>query len=405
MSPQKRLLLAIVFVLVAIGLAVGIYFVFFRSVVVPTFTKPTPSGAPVSGLPSSITGAPETPAGAPGAPGTLPTIPTIAQGGATQTTAITDHQAIGVTAIAGGSSVAYYDPADSRFYKVNADGSVSKISNQQFFDVQHVTWAAGAQKAVLEYPDGSNIFYDFNKNAQVSLPKQWDSFDFSKDGSQIAAKSIGTDPNNRWLITANPDGSNARAIEPLGENADKVTVSWSPTREAIAFSATGDTQGLDAVSMLVIGQNHENFKALNVDGRDFRPQWTPDGTQLLYSVYSSNNAYKPTLWLSGARGDEIGADRQKIGLDTWADKCTFSDAHTVYCAVPTDLPDNYGLQPTLADTIPDQVYRVDLSTGNKTLIGAPAENSSMKQLVVSGDGSKLFYTEAQSGVLREMRLK
>ena len=237
------------------------------------------------------------------------------------------------------------------------------------------------------------------------MPKHWEDFSFSAGGEQIAAKSIGIDSDNRWLITSNADGSEARAIEPLGDNAGKVIVSWSPTGEAIAFSKTGNAQGFDTSEIFLVGQNHENLKSLIVEGRDFRPLWTNNGEQLLYSVYSSANDYKPTLWISDARGDSIGANRHSVGLNTWADKCAASGATVVYCAVPTSLPEGAGLAPKVAQSIPDQIFRIDTQSGTKVLIGSPAENVSVSQLSVSNDEKFLYYTDATSGVLRKMQLR
>lgn len=400
--PRNKLLLAAALVLVTIGLGVAIYFVFFRAVAVPPALPPA-APPPITGLPPIAPGVP--PTIPPTVPPTLPRAPEIASGGPTTTTPLTEQGTRGATLASDGRSVAYYDQTDSTFYRVTADGSISRLSNKQFFDVQTVTWAPGANRAVLEYPDGANILFDFLRDEQVTLPKHWEDFSFSADGARIASKSIGINPDNRWLVISSADGSEAQAIEALGENANRVTVAWSPSSEVVAFSATGDSLGFDTSEILLVGQNHENFKSLIVEGRDFRPLWSADGSKLLYSVYSSENGYRPMLWLTDARGESIGGNRQSLGLNTWADKCTVADAKIIYCAVPTELPEGYGFQPTLAATIPDQIYRIDIESGTKTLIGSPAEQSSMSRLSVSEDERFLFYTEATTGILRKMILK
>jgi len=402
--PAKRILLAIGLIIVAIGAAIGLYFVFFRRPVVPPGAAPPAApGAPEAGLPVAGPGAP--PTGAPEVPTALPVAPKIAQGGPTETTPLTERAVKGAELSADGRAVAYYDEADGRFYRVASDGTVTKLSDKRFFGVDTISWAPGARRAILEYPDGANVMYDFERGEQVTLPKHWEDYDFAPSGDQIITKSIGVNPDNRWLVVANADGSSAQAIEPLGENADKVTVAWSPNDQVVAFSATGRAQGFDASEIFLVGKNHENFKSLIVEGRDFRPLWSPDGAQILYSVYNSENGYRPTLWISGGEGDQIGAGRHTIGLNTWADKCTFADATTAYCAVPTSLQDGIGLQPALAVGIPDQIYRVDITAGTQTLVGSPAENASISRLMVSEDGRYLYYTDAQSGVLRQMRLR
>lgn len=405
MTPTKRLLLAILLAAITIGIATAIYFVFFR---VPLIPPPAPgeAPAPVTGLPAAAPGTPGAPGETPPVPpSTLPLIPDVASGGPTKTTLLTEGPITGAILSADGKTVSYYNRDDGKFYRVGPDGSANKLSAKQFFDVQNVTWSPDANRAILEYPDGANIVFNFDSEIQTTLPKHWEDFDFSPTGSEIVAKSIGLNPNNRWLITSAPDGSRATSIAPLGENEKKVTASWSPSGEALAFSATGSAQGLDASEVLLIGKNNENFKSLIVEGRDFRPLWSPDGERILYSAYNEGTGFRPLLWIVDGRGDAIGANRRSLGLGTWADKCAYADAVNVYCAVPTEIPEGYGLQPRLRDQLNDQVFRVNVATGTKTLIGAPVEGAAMLNLQVATDGSVLYYTDARTNELRMMRLR
>lgn len=405
MSPAKRLLLAMLLVVITIGIAFGIYFVFFRT---PLTAPPSPGDVsePLTGLPTSGTGTPTTPGGA-GAlpPSALPLVPDVASGGLTKTSLVNDGPITGAILGADGKTVSFYNRTDGKFYRVGADGSSSKLSNKQFFDVQAVTWSPDANRAILEYPDGANIVFNFDSETQTTLPKHWEDFDFSPTGTEIVAKSMGINPNNRWLVTAAADGSRAETIAPLGENEQKVTTAWSPGGEVLAFSATGSSQGLDTSEVLLIGKNNENFKSLIVEGRDFRPLWSPDGERVLYSAYNESSGLRPVLWIVNGRGDAVGANRRSLGLATWADKCTYLDAVNVYCAVPTEIPEGYGLQPRLRDGLKDQVFRVNVATGTKTLIGAPVEGTAMTNLQVATDGSALYYTDARTNELRVMKLR
>ncbi|MBI4280628.1 PD40 domain-containing protein [Candidatus Uhrbacteria bacterium] len=399
---NRRLFLALILVVATIGISLAIYFVFFRPPALPTPAPPLPT-PPITGLPPIAPGIP--PGVTPPPPAVLPEATPIAQGGPTQTTALTERTVRGAALTGDGQSMAFYNPSDNFFYRLSPDGSVSKLSDRAFFGVQQIYWSPDASRAVLEYPDGSNIFFDFDRHEQVTLPKHWQEFDFSNNGQQIVAKSMGVNVNNRWLIVSQADGSEARTIEALGENANRVTVSWSPSNEVIAFSATGEPLGFDTTEIIPIGQNQENLKALIVEGRDFRPLWSADGNRLLYSVYHSSNGYRPMLWLTDARGDRLGENRQSLGLETWADKCVFASASVAYCAVPASLPEGAGFQPAVAVNTPDQVYRLDISQGTKTLVGLPAEGSAMTNLSVSSDERLLFYTEAGTGILRKMQLR
>jgi dipeptidyl aminopeptidase/acylaminoacyl peptidase len=103
-----------------------------------------------------------------------------------------------------------------------------------------------------------------------------------------------------------------------------------------------------------------------VEGLGFEPQWSPTGKKLLYSVYNANSDYKPELWIVNSYGDQIGSDRKTVKLNTWADKCSFGDDNTLFCAVPKDLPEGAGMSREVANESYDDLYKVDLKTGLKT---------------------------------------
>ncbi len=403
---KNRILVALALIVIALGMAFAIYWVFFRAPIVPIPPRAAVPTAPATTLPVSAPGVSTTPGGVTALPGAaIPPASKIAQGGPTTTTQLTETPVKSAVLSSDGQSLAYYNTQDNKFYRVGSDGKPTLLSDKSFFNIEKINWAPGAKRAVLEYPDGTNTLYDFEKNQQVTLPKHWEGFSFSPQGDHIVAKSVGIDPSNRWLVTANADGSGAQAIEPLGENQDKVIASWSPNDQVIAFGLNGAAQGFDTSEVYLVGKNHENFKSLTVEGRDFRPAWTPDGARILYSVYNSDNNFNPLLWIVDGQGDAIGGNRHSIGLATWADKCTFSDATTAYCGVPRELPEGAGLQPSLVSDSPDLVYRVDVASGTKTFVGAPADGANITAPRVSADGRFLFFVDGRTGLLRQMQIK
>jgi hypothetical protein len=398
---MKKILLVIGFVIVAAGLAYGLYYVFFRPAPQPAVPTP-PAGIPGQ-LPPAGTGAPPTgvaptpPGGLPGAGG-VPGAPgaAVAPPSRTQVLRTEVTSALSLSPTGG---VRSYNPADGKFYRIADNGTATLMSDQAFFDVDQVTWGNRTDKAILSYPDGSKILYDFTTNQQVTLPKHWEDFDFSPQDNQIAAKSIGNNDTNRWLVVSNPDGTGAKTIEELGDNQDKVQVNWSPNNQVIAFSETGDPIGFDRQAILLIGQNHENFKGLVVEGRDFIPKWSPSGNNLLYSAYSASDGFLPNLWVSGAAGDNVNANRRNLGLNTWADKCAWQNESTLICAVPQSLGDGAGLQRDIFSDVPDNIYKIDLTTGRETNLGQPDGAPAVNQITVSPDGKAIYFTDHATGKL------
>lgn len=401
----KKLLLIILFVALIAGAGYAIYFFFFRGVTPPAVPE---EGVIIPGaeLPEAAPGVPPEAAPEAAAPPALPTASPVAIGGVTQVNTLTPITAPQDITLSGdGQSLQYYDADTGIFSRVLADGTVQNLSNEVFYNVENATWDNDANSAILEYPDGSNILYDFETKRQVTLPKHWEDFDFSPQGDQIVAKSIGIDPDNRWLLVSDRDGSNAQAIEPLGDNADKVDIKWSPNNQVIATSRTGQPLGINQQQVLLVGKHGENFPGLTVEGWGFDYEWSTSGDRMVYNVYNTKSNYNPTLWVVDASGNNIGQNRKYLKVNTWAEKCTFHDNATLYCAVPDYLPEGAGFQPSVADGIPDTIFKIDVATGQKTTIGKPEDASTIKNMYTSSDGKYLFYVDQATGRLNKMRLK
>lgn len=412
----RKILIVVVFVGVTLGLGYFMYYVFFRPTPTAIVNAPTNAAITPGGLNRAPTG-PPTPTTVTVTPTQLlapsltpppqlpPEVSSVAEGGSTWIGTLVDKSVSGATLSSNGKDVAYYDQNAGKFYRVDENGNVSRLTDKVFNNVQKVTWSPSTDKAILEFPDSSKILFDFTTQKQYTLPKYWQDFSFSPDGAQIAGKSIGVDPNNRWLITANPDGTGVKTIEPLGANESKVQVSWSPNNQVIATSDTGEALGFDSRQILLIGQNHENFPGLTVEGLGFQSEWSTTGDKLLYSVYNSTSGYKPVLWVTDAQGDSIGANRHSLQINTWADKCSFSNNTTLYCAVPQTMETGAGFQPDMFTSVPDSFYKIDLTTGLKSLVATPYGSFSAENVMVSSDGNYLTFTNNITGQLQRVQLK
>jgi hypothetical protein len=296
----------------------------------------------------------------------------------------------------------FYDNIDNQFYKT-INGTTQKLDENIFYNVETVSWSPRQDEVIIEYPDGSNIYYNFETKKQVTLPKHWEEFSFSESGNQIAAKSIGLSPENRWLISSDPDGKNLTQIEPLGNNADKVIVDWSPNNQIVAMSLTGEPLGADRQELLFVGLNGENYQSTVIEGRGLVTEWSNDGNKLLYSVYSSRSDYKPELWIVNSSPNTIGTERKLLNLNTWADKCAFSSDRYIYCGVPIGLDTGAGFAPELADTLEDQIFRID------TISGASTEIQTDQFVIVDSmhyneKDNTLFFTDKVSDGVFEITL-
>ena len=410
MNTRIRILLAIGFSIVVLVLGYLLYIVFFAPETPRTQpTRPTDPSPFEEGAFPSGGDAPDRIILTPEEPSPLPTGTDVD----TEDTIGVDRPVVGLgysgqvsnPTLGRDGSLQFYDTSDGIFYTLDENGNVRALSDEVFYNVDTVTWANERDIAVIEYPDGANIVYNFETDSQVTLPKHWEDFDFDRNGSEIAAKSIGISDDNQWLVTADTDGKNITLVEPMGDNADKVIVDWSPSGQILGFARTGDPLGNDRQEIFLVGQHGENFKSLVVEGRDFRPEWSPSGEKLLYSVYSERTDFRPELWVVNASGNTVGEGRRYLNIGTWANKCAFGSSDTyVYCGVPVSLSRGAGFVPESADTTEDLMYRINIQTGARTVIPLGEGTYTIETVTVNEDSQTLYFTDKNRSGIFEVEL-
>lgn len=327
----------------------------------------------------------------------------VAVGGVTKSEVVVGSKTASPALSRDGNSVQFYNQDDGKFYITNNTGDLLPLSDRVFHNVKDVEWAPNKTKAVIEYPDKTKIIYDFTTNKQVTLPKHWEDFTFSPDSEKLVNKSLGIDPDNRWLVISDSNGAQTRTLEYIGKNDFWVIPEWSPNNQSVGMF----TEGVDANrrEVFFIGEYGQNMKSTIVEGWGFQPLWAPKGDKLLYSVYSRRDDYKPKIWVVDAYGDNIGANRRSLSVETWADKCTFSSDSEIYCAVPVQLEKMSGAFPETAMHTPDELYKINIHTGQKTLIATTENNQSMKSLMVDKDEKTLYFTDQITGQIHKIDLK
>lgn len=410
MDKKKRIIFSIIFIIITILLGYALYAVFFASEETTENTTPNqPDGSDQARFPDASEGEDRTidtgdsdnqlPASERNQQQDEPYTPPEPD----QRVSKTINDAVDNVDISSDNNTRFYNEEDGKFYQLT-NGELKVMDDKTFYNVDKVSWAPTEDKAILEYPDGANVYYNFETKEQKTLPKHWTEFSFSPDSNKVAAKSVGYSPDNRWLIESNPDGSKTKKLEPMGENANKVNVNWSPNRQVVAFSRTGRSLGSNRQEVLMIGRHGENFKSITAPGYDFRGQWSPEGQKVLFSVHSGRSNYKPELWIVNGQGEKIGTGRKKLNVNTWAEKCTFKDENTIYCGVPTIIKKGSGFEPSLADDIPDDIMKINTQTGAKTPISTEGNQITVKNIEYNKAENKLLITTKKESGIFEIKL-
>ncbi|MFA6307223.1 MAG: hypothetical protein WCS88_01470 [Patescibacteria group bacterium] len=405
---KKKIFTVIAFIILVFGLGYALYYVFFK----PSAPIVPPANFNAGDLPGigngnvSIVDVDNTNTNDTSLPWQdyiQDKVSDVASGGLTRVNELVNNEIKGLTASQSG--LQYYDTNSQKFYRINENGELEELSDKLFYQVENVTWANNAEKAILEYPDGSNILYNFKTGRQVTLPQELEDFSFDTSNSKIAAKWIGQNDEDNWLITSNDDGSGMSLIEPLGDQSHNTFVGFSPDNQvAIINRKYADAQRQE---IYPIGLHGESFKSFVVNGAGFEYDWSPEGNSMVYSVYSESTNYNPNIWVTNGRTSELGDIKVSLNIATWPDKCTFAGEDAMYCAVPQGLPRGAGLYPEIAERYPDNFYYVNLNSGTKTLIASPVGDSgtyTAYNLFTSPDGSLLYFTDGY-GNLQSIRLK
>lgn len=404
----KKILLVIAFVSFVSLMAFALWWVFFRREANPQVTGPDFNPGTVPGVNqnsgNNTVSTSTINSNSPWQTIFKEKISTVANGSLTEVKVLNENQVSGLAKTSDG--VKYYDKEKQQFFRINGQGEPELLTDKKFFQVENILWSPKDDKAILEYPDGMNILYNFRTNKQVTLPPELANFSFAPSGQQISATWLGDREEDNWLVLANDDGSGLGLIEPIGNEVEDVKVGFSPDGQVAAlFRKSVDLQSQEVYP---IGLHEENFRSFVVNGSGFESSWSPQGNSLLYSVYSESTDYLPNLWVTNGQTSRLGDLKVSLNLATWPDKCTFSGENTLFCAVPQGLPRGAGLYPEIADNYPDNFYRVDLSTGAKTLIASPVGyvgGYRAYNLFVSNDGQFLYFTDKSTGLLQSIRLR
>lgn len=411
----KKIILIFLFIIVSIGLAFLIYSVFFARKIEPvvnqTGNELIPGEFPEAG--SGGAQVIEPGGGETEQPNTQTQTDTEipSQGEViNNSTQLTNKNISGIndySKINGG--IVYYDNVNQGFYKIGEDGRVVRLSDRKFYSVTNATFSPTKNQAILEYPDKRKVLYDFDKDEFIArFPEQTQDFAFSETGDKLSYKWIDYYEDQNYLVTSNPDASNFQFIRPIADQAKNINNVWSPDGEVMAtFRKQAD---LERQEIYFINENSKNLRSLLVDGFNFEGVWNTKGDKLLYNVTEPRRDFKPVLWIANGQGDGLGYGKASLGINTWVDKCSFSnsDSNTVYCAVPDSLPTGAGLNPSIASGSTYSIYKINIDNGNQELIAQPTVNNnrvSIDKIYTSQNDSQIFYIDAITGYLYTINLQ
>jgi Tol biopolymer transport system component len=220
---------------------------------------------------------------------------------------------------------------------LHADGSETRLTEEPI-QVGGATISPDGSRVVFAdvSVDGGLYVVDADGGRPERIAEGGSSPTFSPDGSQIAyffAPDDGAgDVDEEHVWVADADGGNAHEIL-----ADEPTVllgvsglQWSPAGDRLALGVGGH-EGADALAIYTFAPDGSNFTRVITGG--ISPHWSPDGTQIAYSILCGEDSdatcpegsilrsqfdAQPTLFGGGSPGlaiaDADGSNVREFGF-------------------------------------------------------------------------------------------
>jgi Tol biopolymer transport system component len=192
----------------------------------------------------------------------------------------TDYDLFSILPDGSGLTTLFAGPGDDRSASWAPDGSRFAF----------VSTRGGDQDIYVADADGTHLKNLTNNPARDQTPA------WSPDGSRIAFVSDRSGNND--ILLMNPDGSDLVQLTTF--SGSDVTPAWAPNSRAIAFSSTNNAFGSLITVMNADGSNQTPLPATS--GVPGSPSWSPDGRRI---VYSRSTGYPPDLYTITPLGDSV----------------------------------------------------------------------------------------------------
>jgi hypothetical protein len=294
-----------------------------------------------------------------------------------------------------GSGITYFDTIGQVYVEdfLDEGGAVSldrkrKLDYPVKANIESVTWPLSGPNYITRVRGEDRLsfsVFDVSKKEYADLAPQVKSVDFMPEGDKLLY--VWEENGKSTLNISDLDGSNWKEISEMWENGNAISI--SPDGTNILYYQTNNKDSADN-AINVTTPDGKVWQSLVKEGYNFGTLWSPDGKKFLFAR-KDKASQEYQLWYY----DLLNREAKNLELYTTTGKAVWdSNSRYVYAAVPRtgNLEEN--------QLSKDVFYRLDLETeGFDKRDYEPAAEIDGRDLSVNGNGTKLFFKNAQDGKL------
>ncbi len=305
---------------------------------------------------------------------------------------LSDTQVVSPVLFYNGSGITYFTTTGQLFQADLTSFNPLQLTNvvnlniKQKNPIGKILWPAAGDNFMAQATGINGLpnwsFFNSKIGDYIDLPSQVTSLDWMPDGQKIIY--IWLDNGKATLNIADPDTKNYTELGSMWETDDAISI--APDGNSILYYETASASSTNPI--YYVTSDGKIWKTPINTGYNYGVLWSPDSQKFLFGkrdITSGN--YQ--LWYYNL----MTAEFKNLGLTTIPNKAVWgSDSTTIYAAVPNIGSTSSGLTQ-------DSFVRVNTATLAQKSYSNFSQQVDGQNLFLSLDGTKLFFKNAQDGLL------